>query len=99
MYVVGKQDFVNNELWSNFLRRFSANLAVRITEGMAPLLNGAMTYLQDLKIYCPEAFDEAGGLRPEWQEIVRAKLSESRPIQAPVFHFELMTHKKVVNLN
>ena len=45
------------------MRRFSANLAVRITEGMTPLLNGAMLYLQDLKVYCPEAFDESGSLR------------------------------------
>ncbi len=71
---------MNNDIWSQFLRRFSANLAVRITDGMTPLLNGAMLYLQDLKVYCPEAFDESGSLRPDWQQIVRTKLSE---IQAP----------------
>ena len=90
---------MKNDTWSQFLRRFSANLAVRITEGMAPLLNGAVAYLQDLKLYCPEAFDDVGSLRPNWQEIVRARLAEMQPIKTPDFHCELITRKKVVNLN
>ena len=81
------------------MRRLSANVAARITEGMAPLLNGALTYLQDLKVYCPEAFDESGSLRPDWQAIVRARLAAMQPVQTPEFHFELVTRKKVVNLN
>lgn len=88
-----------NEAWSHFLRRFSANLAVRISEGVAPLLNGALTYLQDLKVYCPEAFDEAGNLRPEWQEIVRGKLAAMQPVKTPPFHGELLTRKWYVNVN
>ena len=81
------------------MRRFSANLAVRITEGVAPLLSGALTYLQDLKVYCPEAFDEAGNLHPEWQQIVRAKLAEMQPVKTPEFHVELITRKWYVNVN
>ena len=90
---------MKNELWSQLLRRFSANLAVRITDGMAPLLNGAITYLQDLKVYCPEAFDESGSLRPDWQQIVRAKLSEMQPAKTPAFHFEHINRKWYVNVN
>jgi hypothetical protein len=90
---------VNNESWSQFLRRFSARLAVRITEGVAPLFNGALAYLQDLKVYCPEAFDADGNLRPDWQQIVRARLAEMQPAKTPEFHCELITRKKVVNLN
>jgi hypothetical protein len=81
------------------MRRFSANLAVRITEGMAPLLSGVMTYLQDLKVYCPEAFDETGSLRPDWQQIVRAKLSERQPAKVPNFHFEHINRKWYINVN
>jgi hypothetical protein len=90
---------VKNDAWSQFLRRFSANLAVRITEGVTPLLNGAMTYLQDLRLYCPEAFDDAGSLRPDWQEIVRAKLAAMQPAKTPEFHCELITRKWYVNVN
>lgn len=89
----------NNDAWSQLLRRLSANVAVRLTEGIAPLFNGALAYLQDLKLYCPEAFDDAGALRPEWQQIVRAKLAEMQPVKTPEFHCELITRKKVVNLN
>ena len=81
------------------MRRLSANVAARITESMAPLLSGALTYLQDLKLYCPEAFDASGSLRPDWQAIVRARLAEMQPVQTPQFHFELVTRKKIVNLN
>jgi hypothetical protein len=81
------------------MRRFSANLAVRITDGMTPLLNGALTYLQDLKVYCPEAFDESGSLHPNWEQIVRAKLSEARPAKTPEFHFEHINRKWYVNVN
>ena len=81
------------------MRRFSANLAVRITEGVAPLLSGALTYLQDLKVYCPEAFDEGGNLRPDWQQIVRARLAEMQPAKTPEFHVELITRKWYVNVN
>jgi hypothetical protein len=90
---------VKNDIWSQFLRRFSANLAVRITDGMTPLLNGALTYLQDLKVYCPEAFDESGSLRPNWEQIVRAKLSETKPVKTPAFHFEHINRKWYVNVN
>ncbi len=90
---------MNNDIWSQFLRRFSANLAVRITEGMTPLLNGALLYLQDLKVYCPEAFDESGSLRPDWQQIVRTKLSEMQPPKTPTFHFEHINRKWYVNVN
>lgn len=89
----------NNDAWSQLLRRLSANVAVRLTEGIAPLFNGALAYLQDLKLYCPEAFDDAGALRPEWQQIVRAKLAAMQPVKTPEFHCELITRKKVVNLN
>ena len=90
---------MSNDPWSQILRRLSANVAARISAGMAPLLNGAMTYLQDLKLYCPEAFDESGSLRPDWQAIVRARLAAVQPVQTPEFHFELVTRRKIVNLN
>lgn len=81
------------------MHRFSANLAVRITESMTPLLSGAMLYLQDLTLYCPEAFDESGSLRPDWQQIVRTKLSKTQPRQTPTFHFEHINRKWYVNVN
>ena len=31
----------NNDAWSQLLRRLSSNVAVRLTEGIAPLFNGA----------------------------------------------------------
>lgn len=90
---------MKNDIWSQILHRFSANLAARITHNMAPLLNGAMTYLQDLKVYCPEAFDESGSLLPDWEQIVRAKLSETQPAKTPAFHFEHIHRKWYVNVN
>lgn len=81
------------------MRSLSANIAARLTDSVAPLFNGALAYLQDLKVYCPEAFDDAGALRPDWQQIVRARLAEMQPPQTPEFHFELVTRKKIVNLN
>jgi hypothetical protein len=90
---------VKNDAWNQLLRRLSAKLAVQITEGVAPLFRGALTYLQDLKVYCPEAFDASGSLRPDWQEVVRAKLTAMQPVKTPEFHCELITRKKIVNLN
>lgn len=90
---------MKNDFLSQLVRRMSANIAGRITENMTPLLNGAMTYLKDLKVYCPEAFDEAGSLRPDWQEIVRTKLAETQPVKTPVFHFEHINRKWYVNVN
>lgn len=90
---------MKNNSWSQFLSRFSARLAVRISESMAPLMDGALTYLQDLKVYCPEAFDEAGSLRPDWEQIVRARLAAEQPVKTPQFHFELLARRKTVNLN
>jgi hypothetical protein len=90
---------VKNDPWNSLVRRLSANIAQRITEGIAPIFNSAVTYLQDLKLYCPEAFDEDGLLRADWQEIVRARLAALQPVQTPTFHGELITRKKIVNLN
>lgn len=90
---------MNNYPWDQFLRRLPANFAARLTAKVAPLFIGAIHYLQDLKLYCPEAFDEHGSLRPDWQSIVRARLAEVQPVKTPEFHFELMTRKKLVNLN
>ena len=90
---------MKNDFWSELVRRVSANLAGRITDNMTPLLNGAMTYLKDLKVYCPEAFDANGDLRPDWQAIVKAKLAETQPVQTPKFHTEYITRKWYVNVN
>jgi hypothetical protein len=84
---------------SQLLRRVSANLAAQITDNMTPLLNGAMSYLKDLKVYCPEAFAADGNLRPDWQEIVRAKLAAAQEPKAPAFHFEHINRKWYVNVN
>ena len=97
--VFGKGNLVSNDPWDQFLRRLSANFAARLTARVAPLFIGAINYLQDLKLYCPEAFDERGVLRPDWQAIVRAKLAEMQPVKTPEFHFELLTRKRLVNLN
>jgi hypothetical protein len=91
---------VSNDLFDNFSRLLAADLAARITKKIAPLVGQAVAYLQDLKVYCPEAFDEAGTLRPEWQTIVRARLEAENRIKAvPEFHFELMSRKFRVNVN
>lgn len=89
-----------NNLFDQMTRVLAANLAARITQSIAPLVGEAVAYLQDLQTHCPEAFDAAGNLRPEWQGIVRAKLDAMKnPPRIPIFHFELMTRKYWVNVN
>jgi hypothetical protein len=43
--------------------------------GIAPLIAAAATFVQQLQAHCPDAFDEAGQLRPDWQEIAAAKFA------------------------
>jgi hypothetical protein len=72
-------------------------LAALLTDGLAPLLAAAATFLQDLRVHCPEAFDAGGNLRPDWQEIVQAKLDSMQP--PPRLHAELATRRIEVHLN
>jgi hypothetical protein len=89
-----------NNLFDQMARLFAASMAARITQSIAPLVSEAVAYLQDLQVHCPEAFDDAGNLRTEWQEIVRTKLAAMQnPPPVPVLHFELMTRKYRVNVN
>ncbi len=91
---------MSNDLFDSFSRLLAADLAARITKKIAPLVGQAVAYLQDLKVYCPEAFDDAGTLRPDWQAVVKAKLeAENRMKAVPEFHFELMSRRFKVNVN
>lgn len=100
-----------DEPWDVFLNRLAGSvgplarivaegLAGTLTEGVAPVLAGAVVFLQNLKEHCPEAFDLAGNLRPEWQEIVRTKLQAAQPkLELPVFFLELATRRIRVSKN
>ena len=96
---------MNDEPWDVFLYKLAGGvgplasivakgLSGLLAQGVAPVLAGAVAFLQNLKEHCPEAFDVAGNLRPEWQEIVRAKLEavQSKPA-LPIFHLELATRR------
>ena len=50
-----------------------------LAQGLVPLVVLACTFVQKLQEQCPEAFDETGNLRPNWQEIVTAKGSVPIP--------------------
>jgi hypothetical protein len=94
---------VTDEPWDVFLYKLAGTvgplarivadgLAGLLGQGVAPVLAGAVVFLQNLKEHCPEAFDAAGNLRPEWQEIVQAKVAAMQPKSSlPVFHLELAT--------
>ena len=103
-----------DEPWDVFLYRIAQGagpLARLVAEGMAgvlgegitPILAGAVVFLQNLKAHCPEAFDAAGNLRPEWQAIVQLKLAAMRttvPVaSSPRFHLELATRRICVCCN
>jgi hypothetical protein len=71
-----------------------------LAEGLGPLVAAAMTFVQNLRTHCPEAFDETGNLRPDWQTIVKAKFDASSAKSAPrKLHVELITRQIPVNPN
>ena len=50
-----------------------------LAQGLVPLVALACTFVQKLQEQCPEAFDETGNLRPDWQEIINAKCGVTIP--------------------
>jgi hypothetical protein len=75
-----------------------------LAQGLAPLVAGAAALAGQLRERCPEAFDEDGRLRPEWQEIVQATLGAAQAAPArraplPAIHTELATRRITVHLN
>ncbi|MBK8047891.1 MAG: hypothetical protein IPK16_12615 [Anaerolineales bacterium] len=71
-----------------------------LAEGIGPLVAAAMTFVQNLRTHCPEAFDESGNLRPDWQSIVKAKF-DATPVKAAAhkLHVELITRRISVHPN
>lgn len=51
-----------------------------LMQGAAPVIAAIATFVQRLQEQCPEAFDDAGRLRPDWQEIVAAKFAAAPKI-------------------
>lgn len=75
-----------------------------LTNGLVPLIAGAAAVVQQLHERCPEAFDEHGRLRGDWQEIVQEKLyvqsvEPVRCVPPPAIHAELATRRITVYLN
>lgn len=101
---------MNDEPWDDFLRRLADGigplaqavadgLSGLLFQGIAPVLAAAVVFLDELKEHCPEAYDAAGNLRPDWQAIVQAKMEMLASAPVPELHVELATRAITVFLN
>lgn len=68
-----------------------------LAQGLLPLVAGAAAFAGQMRERCPEAFDENGALRPDWQEIVQETLGAAPA--APAIHTELASRKITIHLN
>lgn len=88
-----------------------ATLARTVKDSLLPVLKAAAEGVAALKETCPEAFDEGGKLRPNWQTIVRERTGMAlqppqpaqriavRRVRAPKIHVHLATRAVTVHLN
>jgi hypothetical protein len=105
----GERTGVNNQSMDRSLRKLIDDLSplAKLIAGgfsamasiIGPIVAAAAVFLQDLQVNVPEAFDENGNLRPDWEAIVEAKLNSMPKVKPLDLHTELATRKITINVN